>query len=314
MQWPEYILLIINNINKEIYAVYSQIEFRQTPTLDLASSTVNNISLPSTTIIDNHHHHPQQFGTPRCHRRRRLPLATTVTAHNYNDRCQPQRERGGNATSPAPNSWMTPCHVDSDGSWWQWRGTSTVRAMSFKRRQCMQVSMTMSPHTSSCMWTTTSHDHPRMTPSTHEWTRATTRTMTAHDCPRRTTPPINKQDQPRTKTTAHEQERPDANQDEHQRPWTDTGNDEPRWGPSLLSLPPSLSSLPSPLHHSPPFPPPSITLLPSLPPPSLSSPPSPLHHSLPLPPPFITPHPSSLPLSATSPLPSSLSTSPCPFL
>ena len=98
MQWLEYILLIINNINKEIYAAYSQIEFRQTLMLDLLSSTVNNSSLPSTTIIDNHHHHPQQLGVPCCHRCRWLPLATTVTVHNHNDRRQPQWEQGSNAT------------------------------------------------------------------------------------------------------------------------------------------------------------------------------------------------------------------------
>jgi len=60
--------------------VHGQIEHRQTPTLNLVSSTINNASLPTTTIIDNPASPPSPTATTSHDRQYPLPSAlTTVT-------------------------------------------------------------------------------------------------------------------------------------------------------------------------------------------------------------------------------------------
>jgi len=80
-----YLLLLLINFSEQSYyskqlIVHGQIEHRQTPTLDLVSSTINNPSLPTTTIIDNPASPPSPTATTSHDRQYPLPsVLTTVT-------------------------------------------------------------------------------------------------------------------------------------------------------------------------------------------------------------------------------------------
>jgi len=84
-QNTHYLLLLLINFSKQSYyskqlIVHGQIKHRQTPTLDLVSSTINNPSLPTTTIINNPASPPSPTATTSHDRQYPLPSAlTTVT-------------------------------------------------------------------------------------------------------------------------------------------------------------------------------------------------------------------------------------------
>jgi len=84
-QNTHYLLLLLINFSEQSYyskqlIVHGQIEHRQTPTLDLVSSTINNPSLPTTTTIDNPASPLSPTATTSHDRQYPLPSAlTTVT-------------------------------------------------------------------------------------------------------------------------------------------------------------------------------------------------------------------------------------------
>jgi len=82
-----YLLLLLINFSEQSYyskqlIVHGQIEHRQTPMLDLVSSTINNPSLPTTTIIENPASPPSPMATTsHDHQYPLLSALTTVTNH-----------------------------------------------------------------------------------------------------------------------------------------------------------------------------------------------------------------------------------------
>jgi len=86
-QNTHYLLLLLINFSEQSYyskqlIVHGQIEHWQTLMLDLVSSTINNPSLPTTTIIDNPASPPSPMATTSHNRQYPLPSAlTTVTDH-----------------------------------------------------------------------------------------------------------------------------------------------------------------------------------------------------------------------------------------
>jgi len=119
-QNTHYSLLLLINFSEQSYyskqlMVHGQIEHRQTPTLDLVSSTINNPSLPTTTTIDNPTSPPSPTAPPATtvstHYRQRSPLSPT--AHHHDGTHQPWGQRGSKTMSLVPNEWTstTPCQL-----------------------------------------------------------------------------------------------------------------------------------------------------------------------------------------------------------
>jgi len=84
-QNTHYLLLLLINFSEQSYyskqlIVHGQIEHQQTPTLNLVSSTINNPSLPTTTINNNPASPLSPMATTSHDRQYPLPSAlTTVT-------------------------------------------------------------------------------------------------------------------------------------------------------------------------------------------------------------------------------------------